>query len=144
MGTFSIYEPPVSPEFILRPSLSGHAPIRAPPSPSVSPEFILRPSLSALLRLRCVRGNRTGVAGVYTPAFVERLTGLLMLCWQGRRVAGVILRPSLSELPGARLRAAAARVSPEFILRPSLSAGAMARSRASRPSCRRSLYSGLR
>ena len=137
----------MSPEFILRPSLSGHAPIRAPPSPSVSPEFILRPSLSALLRLRCVRGNRTGVAGVYTPAFVERLTGLLMLCWQGRRVAGVYTPAFVERAPrskatcGCRPGVAGVYtpafverrghgpqprqpplVSPEFILRPSLSA----------------------
>ena len=92
----------MSPEFILRPSLSAAAPgHRRPPHHRVSPEFILRPSLSALRS----PPPPARVAGVYTPAFVERSSSL-------------VIRPSL---PG---------VSPEFILRPSLSGVCIAVSRS--------------
>ena len=62
----------------------------------------------------------SSVAGVYTPAFVERLDD------------GIACRIGY-------------RVSPEFILRPSLSAEeAVGGKPAGRGACRRSLYSGLR
>ena len=64
----------MSPEFILRPSLSeGRGAAGRGAGDEVSPEFILRPSLSVdeLLDAPVVVG---GVAGVYTPAFVERRT----------------------------------------------------------------------
>ena len=63
----------VSPGFILRPSLSVRKRRRgATAVPRVSPGFILRPSLSDYLAGGM--GNTVGacVAGVYTPAFVER------------------------------------------------------------------------
>ena len=87
---------PVSPEFRLRPSLSDIRRDRVQAGLlHVSPEFRLRPSLS----VRPAGGHAyaaAGVAGVQTPAFVER----------GRAVSE------------AR---EAAKVSPEFRLRPSLS-----------------------
>ena len=62
----------VSPEFRLRPSLSGRTlPSMDRPSSAVSPEFRLRPSLSALGGRESAPGGRR-VAGVQTPAFVER------------------------------------------------------------------------
>ena len=125
-GFFSSVSSRVSPEFMLRPSLSGvggHHDV-AWRSGSVSPEFMLRPSLSAVFvheRVEQVQdrvspefmlrpslsGPRPprpsrpdpGVAGVYAPAFVER---------EGS-TEGVLQSPS--------------QVSPEFMLRPSLSVG---------------------
>ena len=44
---------------------------------AVSPEFILRPSLSAPAPTERPTTATAGVAGVYTPAFVERSTALL-------------------------------------------------------------------
>ena len=41
----------------------------------MSPEFMLRPSLSGLVSDDCgMVAFRSSVAGVYAPAFVERLT----------------------------------------------------------------------
>ena len=63
----------VSPEFILRPSLSVGSPIhQSGYLTGVSPEFILRPSLSVRRVGRERRKAHARVAGVYTPAFVER------------------------------------------------------------------------
>ena len=64
----------VSPEFRLRPSLSARR--RRPSSAriAVSPEFRLRPSLSEL-RSCGMAPVWGGVAGVQTPAFVERPMG---------------------------------------------------------------------
>ena len=62
----------VSPEFRLRPSLSGRTRVGKPRrSTHVSPEFRLRPSLSGSDEPGHP-GRRAGVAGVQTPAFVER------------------------------------------------------------------------
>ena len=68
----------------------------------VSPEFRLRPSLSGPSRRRhpFTTADRPCVAGVQTPAFVER--------WQADGAPGLT---------------ADSVVSPEFRLRPSLSAG---------------------
>ena len=135
----------VSPEFILRPSLSGHgirSLLRFPAH--VSPEFILRPSLSGHQLPRVAGRAEKRVAGVYTPAFVERRA------WQrsGITVTLVspefILRPSLSALVRQGLDMGSQGVSPEFILRPSLSGSLAAYGQPIYPQCRRSLYSGLR
>ena len=139
----------VSPEFILRPSLSV-----CPEQGShglgyeVSPEFILRPSLSDVTT-KLVHVASGGVAGVYTPAFVERrdrcnscrpaslvspefilrpsLSGEIRL-WDVEKEGLVspefILRPSLSESYVSPTLFDQLQVSPEFILRPSLSAPA--------------------
>ena len=159
----------VSPEFILRPSLSDGASALVHCACSlVSPEFILRPSLSGHHRRRR-HARAAGVAGVYTPAFVERKqskTGREPLpCVAGvytpafverrgpRQVAGMketvspefILRPSLSDPAATAADQPAARVSPEFILRPSLSVIALLVAAViAALRCRRSLYSGLR
>ena len=139
----------VSPEFMLRPSLSEgncdsvvihlggsvagvYAPAfveRIRPSRKafrsarhVSPEFMLRPSLSAALSWAgsCMAG---GVAGVYAPAFVERrLPRQLRNSRRGRVSPEFMLRPSLSERRPRILHPSGVdRVSPEFMLRPSLS-----------------------
>ena len=65
--------------------------------------------------------NARGVAGVYTPAFVERQR--MFSCLRGgvTRVAGVYT-PAFVERAACSLAGkAAGQVSPEFILRPSLS-----------------------
>ena len=139
----------MSPEFRLRPSLSG---VRlggdggAPEG--VSPEFRLRPSLS-VRRRRHDEAIRGGVAGVQTPAFVERLPSDANRWGRFGRVAGV-QTPAFVERSSrargtkfARGRVAGVQtpafversaigvitypvslVSPEFRLRPSLSAEA--------------------
>ncbi len=62
----------VSPEFRLRPLLSGDCRILAAGvRRRVSPEFRLRPLLS-VHGIRPGRGGHAGVAGVQAPAFVER------------------------------------------------------------------------
>ena len=66
----------VSPEFMLRPSLSevhGHDSDDGAPTAKVSPEFMLRPSLSGGIPVRIRPSWMRRVAGVYAPAFVERL-----------------------------------------------------------------------
>ena len=85
----------VSPEFRLRPSLSDGDGASCRRLWLVSPEFRLRPSLSVEGEGRG-RMNCSGVAGVQTPAFVERRSS-------------------------TAARSPAGRVSPEFRLRPSLS-----------------------
>ena len=63
----------VSPELMLRPSLSGlgdgHG---GPRCRGVSPELMLRPSLSEQRHAQLLRERDSGVAGAYAPAFVER------------------------------------------------------------------------
>ena len=137
----------MSPEFILRPSLSGNSGAAALLSSwRVSPEFILRPSLSEDGQLLDTLAPLRRVAGVYTPAFVERWSRLPR-CWRSPAHVSpeFILRPSLSErVLMAPSRATSARVAgvytPAFVERAS-----MARD-PRRPAevCRRSLYSGLR
>ena len=84
----------------------------------MSPEFILRPSLSGIGAAQSLV-DHGGVAGVYTPAFVER---------------------KKLQRAGAWMQL----VSPEFILRPSLSEEAAPAEPDAPTECRRSLYSGLR
>ena len=87
----------VSPGFRLRPSLSGGARggVRRGP-PLVSPGFRLRPSLSGLVpAVSTVHGP--GVAGVQTPAFVERTRPCASLRGRARVSPGFRLRPSLSD-----------------------------------------------
>ena len=84
---------------------------------AVSPEFRLRPLLSGLADHRRRRQVRR-VAGVQTPAFVERFTA------SGGRAAGF-------------------PVSPEFRLRPLLSAVRGEQRTAGGVECRRSSDSGL-
>ena len=86
----------------------------------VSPGFRLRPSLSALRPGRH-RGGAPRVAGIQTPAFVERQWIELTRGLAGGRVAGVqtpafVERPSSFDAGGAHRP-----VSPGFRLRPSLS-----------------------
>ena len=87
----------------------------------MSPEFMLRPSLSAL---HYPQPDRTaGVAGVYAPAFVERMADRHRGDHGLRRVSPeFMLRPSLSAGGDGRRRHYRGGVSPEFMLRPSLSA----------------------
>ena len=112
----------MSPEFILRPSLSGAACVRLGLAPGpVSPEFILRPSLSVAGQHPTYGGGRGRVAGVYTPAFVERSSFAPTPSPAARRVAGVYT-PAFVERPRIGPATTADHgVSPEFILRPSLS-----------------------
>ena len=84
----------------------------------VSPEFRLRPSLSGRVDGGAERALG-GVAGVQTPAFVERV------------IATPFLKSSLG-------------VSPEFRLRPSLSGSPTAKPCSATLQCRRSSDSGLR
>ena len=70
-----------------------------------------------------------GVAGVYTPAFVERARSSGHPARTAVRVAGVYTPAFVERTPAARRGRHPAPVSPEFILRPSLSepAGAVPR-----------------
>ena len=61
----------VLPGFRLRPSLSEDLPSRTRPSMQVLPGFRLRPSLSASTAFERASSDQS-VAGVSTPAFVER------------------------------------------------------------------------
>ena len=75
MVKFRAVSSPVSPEFGLRPSLSDHGGLTWPSTPTVSPEFGLRPSLSVGVEGEELAPHR-GVAGVWAPAFVERLLAI--------------------------------------------------------------------
>ena len=158
----------VSPGFRLRPSLSGHDGHDVHVLPEVSPGFRLRPSLSVVwgaflslslkevspgFRLRpslsvlapeLVVGETGGVAGVQTPAFVERSRRCSPTIPPGSVSPGFRLRPSLSGLhrlwPTAHRRA----VSPGFRLRPSLSAKDGMHAPHVEGLCRRGSDSGLR
>ena len=82
---------------MLRPSLSefGDGGIRA--GAEVSPEFMLRPSLSEAA-WTAGPDLPAGVAGVYAPAFVERAIGSRWATRSGLRVSPeFMLRPSLSD-----------------------------------------------
>ena len=95
----ALLRPSVSPELMLRPSLSDAVrPGIRGGAAVVSPELMFRPSLSArqpgLARLRSL-----GVAGAYAPAFVERtILAMAAACWL-RRVAGAYA-PAFVERPG--------------------------------------------
>ena len=133
---------------------------------AVSPELMLRPSLSEggpnpqRSRVRGVAGAYApafverswttwspsppaSVAGAYAPAFVERCSEAAPTRWRRAVSPELMLRPSLS---GKVLHAAHAGwpVSPELMLRPSLSAVPRRRQRGGAGRCRRSLCSGLR
>ena len=86
----------------------------------MSPEFMLRPSLSAG-RVAAARGRDARVAGVYAPAFVERggtmPAGTVLVAG----VAGVYAPAFVERSPWRRPPSAADGVSPEFMHRPSLS-----------------------
>ena len=89
-------------------------------SPMVSPEFRLRPSLSDS-RVEPLGRARIGVAGVQTPAFVERSPSPARSPSRAQCVAGV-QTPAFVERPKQqRYILHLLRVSPEFRLRPSLS-----------------------
>ena len=111
---------PVSPELMLRPSLSGlgrHW--RRREGLHVSPELMLRPSLSA--RRLGPMPFAPSVAGAYAPAFVERRGYAKRPEDRDRHVSPeLMLRPSLSA-PGHGCHVGKACVSPELMLRPSLS-----------------------
>ena len=157
----------VSPEFILRPSLSGCA-IEAVRDETRGVAGVYTPAFVERARKPSPASTSPGcVAGVYTPAFVERWSMAAWARWSGSSVAGVytpafversqsetlprmrravspefILRPSLSGERGQD-GGEYPDVSPEFILRPSLS-GVLDAVREALCGCRRSLYSGLR
>ena len=106
---------------MLRPSLSARIGQRLRRGgQGVSPEFMLRPSLS-VGRLRRLLHGRCRVAGVYAPAFVERVESVMSPASRSTGVAGVYA-PAFVER-GRRSRGVAldVLVSPEFMLRPSLS-----------------------
>ena len=132
----------VSPEFRLRPSLSDRA--RAQPRGHlypVSPEFRLRPSLSA--RPAPARPAAPArVAGVQTPAFVERRSFRCPPQRTSSRVAGVQTPAFVERCRQDDVARGALAVSPEFRLRPSLSAPHGLRPPAHRRQCRRSSDSG--
>ena len=86
----------------------------------MSPGFRLRPSLSVLVAVRHVLELVEGVAGVQTPAFVERSSRPTRVVHRHGVSPGFRLRPSLSAVM-ARHRDADGGVSPGFRLRPSLS-----------------------
>ena len=109
----------VSPEFMLRPSLSAGSTGRAHPGYRVSPEFMLRPSLSALTSYPAMPA-----AYRVSPEFM--------------------LRPSLSGVALTADQHHTGQVSPEFMLRPSLSGSIRQVRCRSNKECRRSLCSGLR
>ena len=144
VSTLPCGEPRLSPESMLRPSLSGHGQQAFAGYGLLSPESMLRPSLSGP-PCRKPLFLAGAVAGVYAPAFVERLvrvccasTSLLLSpesmlrpslsvflpvlgLGSGASVAGVYA-PAFVErntLAAARRRAGA--LSPESMLRPSLS-----------------------
>ena len=111
----------VSPEFRLRPSLSGDPPGAARPTAQVSPEFRLRPSLSGVSSVDC-RPGVPRVAGVQTPAFVERASETRRSSSTRTCVAGVQTPAFVERSSPRRWRRSSSRaVSPEFRLRPSLS-----------------------
>ena len=83
----------------------------------VSPEFRLRPSLSALSAVIASAFVRS-VAGVQTPAFVERSTRASSRTNRAKVSPEFRLRPSLSG-PHRGRDGRAGPVSPEFRLRPS-------------------------
>ena len=62
----------------------------------VSPEFVLRPSLSECLGRRRRQHRHRGVAGVCAPAFVERLSIRTASITRRRVSPEFVLRPSLS------------------------------------------------
>ena len=95
----ALHGAPVSPEFMLRPSLSVRGVRYGARNLRVSSEFMLRPSLSDGPH-GAARSHPPRVAGVYAPAFVER--------------GHVSTRPTYR------------CVSPAFMLRPSLSASIIA------------------
>ena len=159
----------VSPGFRLRPSLSAVDPaILGQQIALVSPGFRLRPSLSAAVVARPRGDARGGVAGVQTPAFVERAHAPHLGHVVETVSPGFRLRPSLSgqcqrQPPVALIRVAgvqtpafvervAARgrtphprsVSPGFRLRPSLSVVGSSPRRHRGEACRRCSDSGLR
>ena len=79
----------VSPEFMLRPSLSDRPRrVRGQHPGGVSPEFMLRPSLSGRHQ-HAVAADPPSVAGVYAPAFVERVISVQALRSLAPGVAGV-------------------------------------------------------
>ena len=112
---------------------------------TVSPEFILRPSLSVRSLISIGVSRLQGVAGVYTPAFVERTATATKITRPFIVSPEFILRPSLSGPGEHRPTPRPRRVSPEFILRPSLSVHQESIDQfPPGGECRRSLYSGLR
>ena len=86
----------VSPELMLRPSLSDGGDMGVVETPDVSPELMLRPSLSAV--------SLAGLHPEPQPVSPE-----------------LMLRPSLSEAQAGRDEKEGGGVSPELMLRPSLS-----------------------
>ena len=163
----------VSPELMLRPSLSGEGlAVAGPPQQQVSPELMLRPSLSApnlrgdrpgvvagvspelMLRpslsvpaeRRPARRSGRGVAGAYAPAFVERYGTRSGRSGSPACVAGAYA-PAFVErglLPVISARTPTARVAGAYAPAFVERATPPAASPASPPRCRRSLCSGLR
>ena len=158
---------PVSPGFRLRPSLSAARRRVRPRGLRVSPGFRLRPSLSDTT-FGAIRCSFARVAGVQTPAFVERRSGRPSARRSWARVAGV-QTPAFVErsssmgsfsfwpgVAGVQTPAFVERfcvsgpaysrrpVSPGFRLRPSLSDRDVGAGPRRHPGCRRGSDSGLR
>ena len=111
----------VSPGFRLRPSLSACRATGGSAAVQVSPGFRLRPSLSGAPARRWTSGATRGVAGVQTPAFVERLREGRHGCRPTSSVAGVQTPAFVERATTGNGATTPRRVSPGFRLRPSLS-----------------------
>ena len=134
----------MSPEFRLRPSLSADLRMRGEADGvGVSPEFRLRPSLSVEIDAYTDR-QVACVAGVQTPAFVERFGGAAGPSHAQDVSPEFRLRPSLSGRARRRALRPHVPVSPEFRLRPSLSERVRSFAGLPHDACRRSSDSGLR
>ena len=112
----------MSPEFTLRPSLSGAqrrstARRRGGVAGVYPPAFVERWAARAAGWAR-----RAGVAGVYPPAFVERRLWDVMDNIARRGVAGVYPPAFVERAIASDAMLRVGEVSPEFTLRPSLSA----------------------
>ena len=133
----------VSPGFMLRPSLSGDEDGTAGADSQVSPGFMLRPSLSGRRQHQPDSARGARVAGVYAPAFVERYTKVYDSGRNAPCVAGVYA-PAFVEREERQTKAkkrgcVAGVYAPAFVER----LGALLSLRHYHP-CRRGLCSGLR
>ena len=112
----------VSPELMLRPSLSGlrlgarggdaHERVAG----AYAPAFVERAR-----RRPCLTHDGPGVAGAYAPAFVERSGVLTIATMPLRRVAGAYAPAFVERTRVSKLCCRSTNVSPELMLRPSLS-----------------------
>ena len=88
---------------------------------SVSPELMLRPSLSARASLLRASSVLLGVAGAYAPAFVERRQARAAGAAAPAGVAGAYAPAFVERWKRGQKKGKKRAVSPELMLRPSLS-----------------------